>query len=118
MDASESISSGSASAFVAVAMAIILVSMASGWLLRALLLRMLRNRHPREFADLGHPSSRQLDSLLPRYREVQIQFWRYLWGGKVFRVRDRLVSGVASAALIADVALAAGVVLLLWAAGK
>ena len=118
MDAPSSVSATSANVLVGVAVAIILASMASGWLLRVLVLRTLRIRHPAEFAALGHPSSRQLSSLLPRYREMQIQFWRYLWGGKIFALKDKLVSGLASAALISDVALGVGVVLLLWAAGK
>ena len=118
MDAPSNISSHSANVFVGVAVAIILSSMASGWLLRVLLLRTLRNRHPGEFAALGHPSSRQLGSLLARNGEMQIQFWRYLWSGKIFSMKDKLVSGLASAALISDMALGGGMVLLLWAAGK
>jgi hypothetical protein len=92
--------------------------MAGSWLVRGLLLRTLRSRHPREFAELGNPSPRQLASLLPRYREMQIQFWKYLWGGGVFMVKDRLVSGLAAAAMLADVALAVGVALFLWSAGR
>lgn len=118
MDAPSNISTNSANVFVGIAVAIILTSMASGWLLRTLILRTLRSKHPLEFAELGHPSSRRLASLLPRYGEMQIQFWRYLWGGKIFLMKDQLMSGLASAALISDVALAAGVVLLLWSAGK
>ena len=118
MDAPSNILTNSANVFVGVAAVIILASMASGWLSRVLLLRTLRNRHPSEFAALEHPSSRQLGSLLPRFGEMQIQFWRYLWDGKFFLLKDKLVSGLASAALISDVALASGVVLLLWAAGR
>ncbi len=100
-----------------IAVVIILVAMASSWLLRGLLLKMLRNRHPEEFADLGFPSNRQLASFYPQYREMQIRFWRYLWGGKIFRVNDNLLSSLAWAALIADIALVAGALLLLWVAG-
>jgi hypoxanthine-guanine phosphoribosyltransferase len=99
-----------------VAIVIIIAAMAGSWLFRGLLLRTLRTRHPPEFAELGRPSYRQLASLFPRYREMQIRFWKYLWGGKVFLVDDRLVSGLAGAALLADVALAIGVALLLWSA--
>lgn len=118
MDSPSAISTSGANVFVGIAAAIILASMACGWLLRVLLLRRLRTKHPREFAELGHPSSRQLGSLLPRYGEMQVQFWRYLWSGKVYLMKDNVASGLASAALISDVALGAGVVLLLWAAGK
>jgi hypothetical protein len=100
-----------------IAIMIILVAMASSWLLRGLLLKLLRERHPEEFADLGFPSNRQLASFYPQYREMQIRFWKYLWGGKVFRINDNLVSGLAWSALIADTALAVGALLLLWAAG-
>jgi len=100
------------------AVVIILVAMAASWLFRGLLLRILRERHPDEFAELGQPTYRQLASLFPRFQDLQIQFWKYLWGGKVFRVKDRLVSILGWAALGADVALAVGVVLLLWSAGK
>ena len=100
-----------------VAVVIILLAMAGNWLLRGLLLRLLRNRHPGEFAELGYPSNRQLASFYPQYREMQIRFWKYLWGGKIFRVNDKLVTNLAWAALIADVALAFGALLLLWSAG-
>lgn len=100
-----------------IAIMIILVAMAGSWMLRGLLLKLLRERHPEEFADLGFPSNRQLASFYPQYREMQIRFWKYLWGGKIFRINDKLISGLARAALIADTALAVGALLLLWAAG-
>jgi hypothetical protein len=103
-------------AMTGVAVVIILLAMASSWLLRGLLLRLLRNRHPGEFAELGNPSNRQLASFYPQYREMQIRFWKYLWGGKIFRVNDKLVTNLAWAALIADAALAVGAILLLWSA--
>jgi hypothetical protein len=118
MDSPSIISNSTTNVFVGIAAAIILASMACGWLLRVLLLRTLRIKHPREFAELGCPSSRHLGSLLPRYGEMQIQFWRFLWSGKVFLMKDHVASGLASAALISDVTLGAGVVLLVWAAGK
>lgn len=96
---------------------LILVAMASSWLLRGQLLKLLRDRHPEEFADLGFPSNRQLASFYPQYREMQIRFWKYLWGGKIFRINDKLISGMAWAALIADSALVIGALMLLWAAG-
>ncbi|MGB9092838.1 MAG: hypothetical protein WCB93_01855 [Gallionella sp.] len=99
-----------------IAIMIILAAMTSSWLLRGLLLKLLRERHPEEFTDLGFPSNRQLASFYPRYREMQIRFWQYLWGGKIFRINDKLVSGLAWSALIADTALAVGA-LLLWSAG-
>ena len=96
------------------AFVIILVGMAGSWGFRALLLRTLRERHPDEFAALGRPSTRQLDSVMPRNQNVQLQFWHYLWDGKVFEVNDRLVTGLGRAALISDVALVAGVAVLFW----
>ena len=107
----------SANVFVGVAVAIILASMASGWLLRVSLIKMLRKSYPDEYARLGNPSSRRLGSLLPQYREMQIRFWKYLWDGEVFLLKDRLLSGLAAAALISDVALVAGVLLLFWSVG-
>jgi len=100
------------------AIVIVLAAMAASWLVRGLLLRTLRKRHPGEFAGLGQPSNRQLASLFPRDRELQLQFWKFLWGGKVFRVPDALVSGLAAVALLADVALVVGLAILLWSAGK
>jgi hypothetical protein len=79
---------------------------------------MLRDKHPPEFAALGHPSNRRLASLLPRDQELQVQFWKYLWGGRIFMVNDKLVSKLAVAALFADVALAIGVMMLLWSAAN
>lgn len=100
-----------------VAVVIVLVAMAASWLLRSLMLRTLRSRHPGEFEALGNPSDRALRSLLPRHQETQLAFWRYLWGGKVFRLGDPLVSGLAWAAMAADVALVAGLAMLVWSAG-
>lgn len=94
----------------------ILIAMGCGWLFRRLLLKALQQRHPHEFESLGHPDSRQLASLSPRHKELQIRFWKYLWEGKVFRLEDSQVSRLAWAALIADVVLAAGVAALLWLA--
>lgn len=100
-----------------VAIVTILLAMGSAWLFRNLLLRVLRDRHPDEFAALGQPTSQQLASLSPRLQELHIQFWRYLWGGKVFQVKDKLVTGLATAALLADVALIIGVAIFLWYVG-
>lgn len=118
MDASTDPSTHGAHLLVGMAITIILVSMASGWLLRTLLLRTLRDRHPEEFAKLGQPSNRQLASLLPRNREVQLQFWRFLWGRNFLLMKDRFVSGLALGAMISDVVLGAGVVLLFWGASR
>jgi hypothetical protein len=90
----------------------LLGAMGGSWLFRTLLLRMLRARHPGAFAELGQPTSRQLASHLPRHRNMQIQFWKGLWGGKYFRTGDRLVSAIAGAALFFDIALVIAVVAL------
>jgi hypothetical protein len=100
-----------------IAVVVLLLAMISSWTLRGLLLRVLRSRHPEEFAWLGYPSNRQLASFYPQYREMQIRFWKYLWGRQVFRINDKLVTNFAWAALMADVALAIGAILLLWSAG-
>lgn len=99
------------------AIVIILLAMGGGWLFRNLLLRVLRERHPDEFAALGQPTSQQLASLSPKLQELHLQFWRYLWGGKVFQVKDRLVASLAAGALLADVALIIGVAIFLWYVG-
>jgi hypothetical protein len=101
-----------------IAVMTLMAGMAGGWIFRRLLLRRLRDMHPREFAELGQPSDKQLDSILPKYREQQIQFWKYLWEGRAFRLNDRAASALAVAALVSDVALGAGLVMLVWAAGK
>lgn len=101
-----------------VAVVIILAAMAGSWLSRGLLLRVLRSRHAHVFAELGQPSTRQLASVHPRHGNLQILFWTYLWSGRVFGIGDRLVSALALVALLADAALAAGVVALLWSAGR
>ena len=101
-----------------VAVVIILSAMAGSWLFRELLLRALRNKHPQVFAELGHPSSRNLASILPGHGNQQVRFWKYLWGGSVFRIHDKVVSGLALAALLADIGLAVGIVVLLGSPGK
>lgn len=100
------------------AILVILCAMAGGWLARALLLATLRTRHPELFAELGQPSSRQLDSLLPRYQELHLRFWKYLWGSKVFQLGDRRVAALAWAARVSDVALGAAVAAFLWIAAQ
>ena len=100
-----------------IAIVTILLAMGGGWLIRNLLLRVLRERHPDEFAALGQPTSQQLASLSPKLQELHIQFWKYLWGGKVFQVKDSVVSILAVGALLVDAALIVGVVILLWFAG-
>ena len=100
-----------------IAIVTILLAMGSGWLFRNLLLRVLQEKHPEEFAALGQPTSKQLASLSPKLQELHLQFWRYLWGGKVFQVKDRLVAGLAVGALLADAALIVGVAIFLWFAG-
>lgn len=97
---------------------VFIAAMGGGWLFRALVLRALRERHPDEFAALGSPSSRQLASLLPRYREQQLQFWKSLWGGKFFGLGDAHLSRLAWAALACDVALLASMALVFWSAGS
>jgi hypothetical protein len=100
----------------AVGVLILLTGMGAGWLARGLLLRTLRDRHPEVFAELGHPSARNLASVLPRHGDLQVKFWRYLWNGKVFLIQDRTASMLALIALFADAGLAIGTALLLWSA--
>lgn len=97
---------------------ILFAAMAGSWLFRFALLRALRVRHPVEFAALGEPSSRQLESMLPRHQEMHLRFWKYLWGGSIFLLGDRLVSGLAMAARLSDVILAVSAVALFWLAAK
>jgi len=101
-----------------VAIIAILLAMAVSWVIRGRLLRLLQDKHPEEFAALGYPSRRQLESMLPTHQELHIRFWKYIWGGKIFLVKDKLLSGLAGAALLADIAMATGALLLLWSAGK
>ncbi len=100
-----------------IAIVTLLLAMGCGWLFRNLLLRVLRERHPDEFAALGQPTSRQLASLSPKLHELHLRFWKYLWGGRVFQVRDNLVALLAVGALLADAALLVGVAIFLWLAG-
>ena len=100
----------------AVGVLILLGAMGASWMARSLLLRTLRDRHPLVFAELGHPSQRNLTSILPRHGDLQLKFWKYLWSRKLFRIRDRQASILAAIALLADVALVVGSGLLLWSA--
>jgi hypothetical protein len=70
----------------------ILVGMGGSWLFRELLIK----------------------TLIPRYQDMQIQFWKFVWGGRAFRVKDQVVTVLAAAILISNIVLAAGVILLLW----
>jgi hypothetical protein len=92
----------------------ILVGMGGSWLFRELLIKTLRTKHPQLFSELGEPSSRKLSTIIPRYQDMQIQFWKFVWGGRAFRVKDDVVTVLATAILISNIVLAAGVILLLW----
>ena len=96
---------------------ILLTAMAGSWLFRFMLLQVLRRNHPREFAALGEPSSRQLESMLPRHQGLHLRLWRYLWEGKVFLLGDRTVSALAVATLLCDLILVVSLVTLFWSAG-
>ena len=100
----------------AIGVLILLTAMGASWVARGLLLRTLRERHPHVFAELGQPSPRKLTSVLPRHGNLKVEFWKFLWGGKVFLIRDRQASMLASIALLADVGLAIWAALLLWSA--
>jgi hypothetical protein len=99
-------------AFTGTTILVILGAMAGGWLFRTLLIRALRSRHPGKYAELGSPTTRQLSSLFPRFREMQIRFWRFLWGGNAFLLRDGLVSALAWGALASDVVMVIGIIVL------
>ncbi len=84
-------------------------AMAGSWLFRFLLVRALQRRHPADFAAIGEPTSRQLESLLPRHQEMHLRLWKYLWSGRAFLLGDGLVSLLAAATLLSDLAVAGSV---------
>lgn len=96
----------------------VLLAMGGSWLSRVMLLRRLRLRHPEEFAALGQPSRRQLESLLPRHQDLNLQFWKYLWGEKVLLLGDKQVFNLAWLARLSDTTLVASVVAFFWSAGQ
>jgi len=100
----------------AIAVMTILAAMAGSWLFRGLLLRALRMRHPDVFSELGRPSTLHLTSIHPRHGDMQIGFWKYLWGGSVFSRKDKRVSSLAVLAMACDVGLVLGVLVLIGSA--
>jgi len=92
----------------------ILVGMGGGWLFRELLIKRLRTGHPQIFSELGEPSSRHLSSIVPRFQDMQLRFWKFVWGGQAFRIHDAMVSGLAVALIICNITLAAGAIALVW----
>jgi hypothetical protein len=92
----------------------ILIGMGASWALRELLIRRLRDHHPDNFAELGAPSGRHLSSIVPRYQDMQIRFWRFVWSGRALRSADPIVARLALALVVANLILGAGVVALLW----
>ncbi len=96
----------------------ILAGMGGGLLFRELLIRTIRRHHPQTFSELGEPSSRKLSTIIPRYQDMQIRFWKFIWGGQFLRLRDNIVSILSVAILISNIVLAVGVVTLLWAVGS
>jgi hypothetical protein len=105
-----------ANATAGMAIVILLVAMGIDWLCRVLLLNHLREKFPQEYAALGQPSTRQLESLLPRYQDLHLKFWKYLWGGRAFVLKDKFISSLAMIALCADVVMIACVAVFLWSA--
>lgn len=105
-----------ANATAGMAFVILLVAMGIDALCRILLLNHLREKYPQEYATLGQPSTRQLESLLPRYQDLHLKFWKYLWGGKAFLLKDKPVSSLAAIALLADIVMIACVAVFLWSA--
>lgn len=97
------------------AVIVILVGMGGSWAFRELLIRTLRDKHPQLYAELGQPSSRHLASIIPRYQDMQIRFWRFVWSGRALRNADPIVSLLAAALVVANIILAAGAAALLWA---
>jgi len=95
------------------AVLVMVVSLGAGWAFRMLLLKRLRTKYPQEFAALGEPNRRHLNSLLPRHHEVQLGFWKYLWGESAFQLKDPTVSALTWSARVSDVALTAGLLVLL-----
>jgi len=81
---------------------------------RELLIKNLRTKHPQVYTELGEPTSRQLSTIIPRYQEQQIRFWKFIWGGKAFQIKDRDVSLLAMGILISNILLGFGVITLLW----
>lgn len=96
----------------------ILVGMGGSWAFRELLIKRLRRSHPQEFKDLGEPSGRHLYSIVPRHHEMQIRFWRFVWGGRAFRMKDDVLASLTAALLVSNIVLAVGVVVLLWSVAK
>lgn len=96
---------------------VLLTALSGSWLFRFLLVGALRRRHPQAFAALGEPSTRQLESMLPRHQEMHLRLWRFLWEGKVFLLRDWLTSSLAAATLLADLILVGSAAVLFWHGG-
>lgn len=97
---------------------LLLAAMAGSWLTRLLLLRALSSRHPQLYAALGQPTPRQLESILPRYQNLGLQLWKFLWGTQVLRLGDRHVHALAVAARCCDVILAGCIAAFIWAASR
>ena len=94
------------------ALFVLLAGMGAGWALRRALLALLRKRHPEEFARLGRPTGKQLESHLPRHREMHLGLWRFLWNGDHRRVDDAQVARLVWGIRAADLVLALGAVAL------
>ena len=101
-----------------VAIFIILAGMGCGWAVRQFLITRMRSRHKSEFEALGSPSGRVLSSAAPKHSEQHVRFWKYLWGGKFFLLKDGPVSALAAAAVVSDAAMVAGVALLFWSVAR
>lgn len=96
----------------------LLAAMAGSWLARVLLLQALSSRHPQHFTALGQPTPRLLESILPRYQNMGLQFWKFLWGKEVLQLDDRRVHALALAARCGDIALACSIAAFIWVASQ
>ena len=85
----------------------LLASLAIYWVLVAILVRLLRARHPNVyFSELGAPRLTQLATnyrvSIARWR-LQWRFLRFLWGFQFLRLRDSVVSAIGVASITVSI---------------
>lgn len=84
----------------------VVVGLGGAWLFRALLLRMLRVRHPAVFfSELGAPRLGQLAARSffgPKWT-LQWRFLRFVWRGEFLQLHDPIISSIGAASFICDI---------------
>src|SRR5258706_10538220 len=90
---------------------VVLTGGAFGWLFRAALLRVLRERHAQIFySELGAPRIGQLSGYSRTRWRLQSRLLRFIWTGEFLALKDTRLSIIGIGTVVSDAVLAVGLI--------